>query len=79
MSKNQIPQSFIEELEVLAAMGKLCSVKFKSEGGRLTSMEAKISKVYEEEGQWYLLTDSAIRMSLQWIEEVDGMKKEHFC
>lgn len=75
----QVDDQVVEELEVLAAMKKQCTIKFEAENGGSPEIKTRILGVYSENEAYYLKTDSGLSIRLDKLLQVDGKSLKKNC
>ena len=73
-----VDASFREELEILAALKKTCSVKFKGDNDAIATIETQLLGIYADSAE-YLKTSSGLSIRLDRLIMVDGKQPEGFC
>ncbi|HEY1115934.1 MAG TPA: hypothetical protein VGE66_20370, partial [Chitinophagaceae bacterium] len=79
MSSGQsISTAFREHLEDLQAGGRPTAITFRAESGALSTILARITSIYCEEGQVHLRTDNGLSIAVDRVEEAGGMRRQHW-
>jgi Rho-binding antiterminator len=74
-----IQSEYLEELEVLAAMKKLCTIQFEAENGARSEIKTRIITIYSENEAQYLKTESGFSVRLDKLLQVDGKPLKKNC
>jgi Rho-binding antiterminator len=74
-----VDNEVLRELEVLAAMKKLCIIQFEAENGGRPEVRSRIMGVYSENDVYYLKTDSGLSIRLDKLLQVDGKPLKKNC
>ena len=70
--------SLKEEIEVLAAMGRTCTLNFHNKQGAELSIRTKIERVFEEEGITYVQAQGGLSLALADLTSIDGKPVENW-
>jgi hypothetical protein len=62
-----------EYLEEIAAFKRICLLKYKSELGAVITSKVKIVDFYNEDGAFFLLTDSGNRINVASVIDADNI------
>ncbi|MCU7550811.1 hypothetical protein OCK74_16955 [Chitinophagaceae bacterium LB-8] len=74
-----INNEILEELEVLAAMKKLCYIKFEAENGGTPEIKARITGIYLIGDEQYLKTEEGLSIRLDKLLQVDDKPLKKNC
>jgi hypothetical protein len=77
--QSKISPQFREHLEDLQALGRPCAITFRAENGAISTILAKITSIYNEEGKSYLRTDNGFVIPLERVEEAGGMRARNLA
>jgi hypothetical protein len=67
-----ISPDFKAYLEDLVVTQQPCFIQFRSEGGEVLSFETRITDLYREEGEEYLMLNAGLRVLLNQVVDIDG-------
>jgi hypothetical protein len=62
-------KTFLEDVMVA---GHPCSIRFLSDNGAVTMLDARITDLYRDEEEEFIMTDRGIRIRLEDLRSVDG-------
>lgn len=80
MSSGQhISTAFREHLEDLQAAGRPTAITFRAENGALSTILARITSIYNEEGRVHLRTDNGLSIPVERVVEAGGMRGQHWA
>jgi hypothetical protein len=69
-----IDDNFRDELELLAALRRVCEIIFRAANGSRSVIRDRIADLYSREGIEYLKTGSGLEIELTKLIEVDGKR-----
>lgn len=76
---NPVNKEILEELEVLAAMKKLCIIKFEAENGGTPEIKARIAGIYTIGDDQYLKTEEGLSIRLDRLIQVGDKLLKKNC
>ena len=74
-----VSAEILEELEVLAALKKVCTIEFEAENGATPEIKARIINVYTLGEDQYLRTEDGLSIRLDKLLRVDDKRLKKNC
>ena len=74
-----IENEVLEELEVMAALKKLCTIQFEAENGGKPEIRTRITGIYSENERYYLRTETGLSIRVDKLLHIDSKSLKKNC
>ena len=79
MKEDSKQNAFLDYLEELRDLKKVCSITFKDVEGMLTVIRAKITKIEEVSGREIIETDAGLVVGMDQVVAVNDRQQANYC
>jgi hypothetical protein len=74
-----VDEEILEELEVLAALKKVCSIKFEADNGATPEIRGRVTGIYNVGEDQYLRTEEGLSIRLDKLIQIDDKPLKKNC